>query len=147
MASEEHAAEGATGYIVHHLTPLSVGEGFWTLHLDTLFFSAVLGALFIWFFKVAAEKATIGVPGTSQAFVEMIIEFVDQQVKDTFHGKSELIAPLGLTIFVWVFVSSLIAWFIIKSVIGLRVTEEEEYEGVDLSECGMEAYPEFVSQK
>lgn len=37
MASEEHAAEGATGYIVHHLTPLSVGEGFWTLHLDTLF--------------------------------------------------------------------------------------------------------------
>ena len=52
-----------------------------------------------------------------------------------------------LTIFVWVFVSSLIAWFIIKSVIGLRVTEEEEYEGVDLSECGMEAYPEFVSQK
>ncbi len=52
-----------------------------------------------------------------------------------------------LTIFVWVFVSSLIAWFIIKTIIGLRVTEEEEYEGVDLSECGMEAYPEFVSQK
>jgi len=52
-----------------------------------------------------------------------------------------------LTIFVWVFVTSLIAWFIIKAIIGLRVTEEEEYEGVDLSECGMEAYPEFVSQK
>jgi F0F1-type ATP synthase membrane subunit a len=53
MATEAHAAEGATGYIVHHLTPLSVGEGFWSLHLDTLFFSAVLGALFVWFFKVA----------------------------------------------------------------------------------------------
>lgn len=52
---------------------------------------------------MAAERATTGVPGTSQAFVEMIIEFVDQQVKDTFHGKSELITPLGLTIFVWVF--------------------------------------------
>ncbi len=52
-----------------------------------------------------------------------------------------------LTIFVWVFFTSLIAWFIIKAIIGLRVTEEEEYEGVDLSECGMEAYPEFVSQK
>lgn len=103
MATEAHAAEGATGYIVHHLTPLSVGEGFWSLHLDTLFFSAVLGALFVWFFKVAAEKATIGVPSTSQAFVEMIIEFVDQQVKDTFHGRSELIAPLALTIFIWVF--------------------------------------------
>jgi Amt family ammonium transporter len=49
-------------------------------------------------------------------------------------------------IFIWVFVSSLIFWFIIKAVIGLRVSEEEEYEGVDLAECGMEAYPEFVSQ-
>lgn len=99
MASEG----GSTGYIVHHLTPLSVGEGFWTLHLDTLFFSAVLGALFIWFFKTVAEKVTTGVPGLAQNFAEMLIEFVDQQVKDTFHGKSKLIAPLGLTIFCWVF--------------------------------------------
>ncbi|MEE3116594.1 MAG: ammonium transporter, partial [Pseudomonadota bacterium] len=52
-----------------------------------------------------------------------------------------------LTIFVWVFVTSLIVWSILKAVIGLRVSEEEEYEGVDLSECGMEAYPEFVSSK
>jgi Amt family ammonium transporter len=49
----------------------------------------------------------------------------------------------ALTIFVWVFVSSLIVWLIIKAIMGVRVTEEEEYEGVDLSECGMEAYPEF----
>jgi len=49
-------------------------------------------------------------------------------------------------IFVWVFVTSIIFWFIIKTIIGLRVSEEEEYEGVDLAECGMEAYPEFVSQ-
>src|SRR5690554_6072601 len=53
----------------------------------------------------------------------------------------------ALTIFVWVFVTSLIVWGIIKVAIGLRVTEDEEYEGVDLSECGMEAYPEFVSNK
>jgi len=99
MASEG----GSTGYIVHHLTPLSVGEGFWTLHLDTLFFSAVLGTLFIWFFKSVAEKVTTGVPGLAQNFAEMMIEFVDQQVKDTFHGESKLIAPLGLTIFCWVF--------------------------------------------
>ncbi len=52
-----------------------------------------------------------------------------------------------LTIFVWVFVTSLIAWGIIKAVIGLRVSEEIEYEGVDVAECGMEAYPEFVSAK
>ena len=98
MASEG----GATGYIVHHLTPLTVGEGFWTLHLDTLFFSAVLGAVFILFFKTVAEKVTTGVPGFAQNFAEMLIEFVDQQVKDTFHGESKLIAPLGLTIFCWV---------------------------------------------
>jgi len=53
----------------------------------------------------------------------------------------------AITIFVWVFVASLIVWGILKAVMGLRVTEEEEYEGVDLSECGMEAYPEFVSGK
>ena len=99
MASEG----GATGYIVHHLTPLSVGEGFWTLHLDTLFFSAALGALFIWFFKSVAEHATSGVPGLAQNLAETLIEFVDTQVKDTFHGHSDLIAPLALTIFCWVF--------------------------------------------
>ncbi len=52
-----------------------------------------------------------------------------------------------LTIFVWVFVTSIVAWLIIKAVIGIRVTEEEEFEGVDISECGMEAYPEFVTAK
>jgi Amt family ammonium transporter len=52
----------------------------------------------------------------------------------------------ALTIFVWVFVTSGIVWFAIKAIMGLRVTEEEEAEGVDLSECGMEAYPEFVNQ-
>ncbi len=102
MATEAHA-EGATGYIIHHLTSLTVGEGFWALNLDTLFFSAVLGALFVWFFKMAADKATAGVPGLVQNFVEMLIEFVDTQVKDSFHGKNTLIAPLALTIFCWVF--------------------------------------------
>jgi F-type H+-transporting ATPase subunit a len=94
---------GATAYIVHHLTPLSVGEGFWTLHLDTLFFSAVLGSLFILFFKSVADRVTAGVPGPAQNLAEMLVEFVDNQVKDTFHGRNELIAPLALTIFCWVF--------------------------------------------
>lgn len=99
MASEG----GAQAYIVHHLTPLSVGEGFWTLHLDTLFFSAVLGGLFAWTFKTVAEKATADEPDMLQNCAEMIFEFVDQQVKDSFHGTSKLIAPLALTIFCWVF--------------------------------------------
>ncbi len=99
MASEG----GSTGYIVHHLTPLSTGEGFWTLHLDSLFWSAVLGALFVCFFKTAADKATTETPGLVQNFAEMMIEFVDGQVKDSFHGRSKLIAPLALTVFCWVF--------------------------------------------
>lgn len=103
MATETHDTGGATGYIVHHLTPLSAGDGFWTFHLDTLFFSVALGALFIFIFKTAADKATSGVPGMLQNFVEMLVEFVDNQVKDSFHGRSALIAPLALSIFCWVF--------------------------------------------
>ena len=61
--------------------------------------------------------------------------------------SSTLIGQLigAATIFVWVFATSLIVWFIIKLVIGIRVSEEEEYEGVDVAECGVEAYPEFVT--
>jgi F-type H+-transporting ATPase subunit a len=102
MATEAHGTGGATGYIVHHLTPLSTGEGFWTFHWDTLFFSAVLGIFFLVLFRKAAEHATSGVPGPLQNFAEMLVEFVDGQVKDAFHGHSVLIAPLSLTIFVWI---------------------------------------------
>ena len=103
MASAEHETGGATGYIVHHLTDLKIGEGFWTFNLDTLFFAGLLGFIFVFVFKKAAESATSGVPGPLQNFVEMIVEFVDTQVKDSFHGRSALIAPLALTIFCWVF--------------------------------------------
>ncbi len=127
MATEAHAAEGATGYIVHHLTPFSVGEGFWALHLDTLFFSAVLGGLFVWFFKSVAESATTGVPGLAQNFVEMIIEFVDQQVKDSFHGDSKLIAPLALTIFCWVFLWNFMDLFPVDLIPGVASMMGVEY--------------------
>lgn len=90
------------GYIKHHLTNASVGEGFWTWHVDTLVWSILLGLVFILSFRSVAKKATAGVPGKFQCFVEMIVEFVGQSVKDTFHGKNPLIAPLALTIFVWV---------------------------------------------
>lgn len=104
MATEAHGSGGgATGYIVHHLTTLSTGEGFWTFHLDTLFFSVILGFVFLLLFKKAAESATSDVPNGFQNFAEMIVEFVDTQVKDSFHGRSPLIAPLALSIFCWVF--------------------------------------------
>lgn len=99
------STEGLTTseYIQHHLTNLHSGEGFWSLHLDTLFFSIVLGLLIFGTMWLATRKATAGVPGKLQNFVEMVVGMVDAQVKDTFHGKSDLIAPLALTIFVWIF--------------------------------------------
>lgn len=99
------SAEGqtTTEYIQHHLTNLHVGEGFWALHLDTLLVSAVLGLIVFGSMWLATRKATAGVPGGMQNFVEMVVSMVDAQVKDTFHGKNELIAPLALTIFVWIF--------------------------------------------
>jgi F-type H+-transporting ATPase subunit a len=91
-----------SGYIQHHLTNASVGEGFWALHIDTLAWSIGLGLLFILSFRAVAKKATTGVPSKWQACVEIVVEFVDDTVKSTYHGKSPLIAPLALTIFVWV---------------------------------------------
>ncbi|HET7812477.1 MAG TPA: F0F1 ATP synthase subunit A [Steroidobacteraceae bacterium] len=102
----EHAAEHAPSgseYIVHHLANLSHGEGFWTFHLDSIFFSVLLGLLFVGSFWLAARKLTAdGVPRGFQSFVEVMVEFVDSQVRDTFHGTSRLIAPLALTIFCWI---------------------------------------------
>jgi F-type H+-transporting ATPase subunit a len=102
MSSTAHA-QTPTEYIVHHLTNLTYGQGFWTLNVDTLFFSILLGLIFFWIFRRVAVRAVSGVPGGLQNFVEIMVEFADRQVKDTFHGKSDLIAPLALTIFCWVF--------------------------------------------
>ncbi len=68
-----------------------------------MFWSVLLGLLFVFVFRRVAKKATTGVPGRGQATVDAIIEFVDQSVKDGFHAKNAMIAPLALTIFVWVF--------------------------------------------
>lgn len=89
-------------YIHHHLTYWTVGHGFWSLNLDTLLVSVGLSALFIIFLWLVARRATAGVPGKWQNAVEMLVEFVDNQVKETFHGRNKLIAPMALTIFVWV---------------------------------------------
>jgi len=105
MSAVEHAAEHAPSgseYIVHHLGNLKHGEGFWTFNLDSIFFSVLLGLLFVGSFWLVARKATTGVPGKFQNFVELMVEFVDTQVRDTFHGSSKLIAPLALTIFSWI---------------------------------------------
>jgi len=101
----------AGGYIQHHLEHLHLNlhnftfsdGGFWTLNLDTFGVSVVVGILFLMLFRIAAKHVTYRTPGKLQAFVEIIIEFINKSVKEAFHGKSNLIAPLACTIFVWIF--------------------------------------------
>ncbi len=100
----ESGAPTSTEYIVHHLTNLKVGEGFWTLHLDTLIVSGLLGMVVFGFMMMLARKASSGVPSGWQNFIEMVVSMVDTQVRDTFHARSNLVTPLAITIFIWVFV-------------------------------------------
>ncbi|WP_058534288.1 F0F1 ATP synthase subunit A [Legionella saoudiensis] len=102
----------STNYIKHHLTYLTYnvsemkmgpGGGFWTLNLDTLFFSITMGIIVCGLMYFGARKVTTGVPGKLQNFAEVMLQFADNQVKDCFHGKNKLIGPLALTIFLWVF--------------------------------------------
>ena len=120
MASEDgHGAQTSGDYIAHHLQNLQVckvdGEWVWNqcagnamaVNVDSMAFSVVLGLLFIGIFRSVAKKVSTGTPGKMQAFVEIVIDFIDSSVKDIFHGKDKLIAPLALTIFVWVFFMNL----------------------------------------
>ncbi len=123
MASEQ--GQTASEYIQHHLTHLTYGRypdghwgfahsvediramGFWSVNVDTLSWSIGLGILFLFLFRIAARSVTSGVPGAWQNCVETIVGFVDTSVKESFHGKNDLIAPLSLTIFVWIFLMNL----------------------------------------
>ena len=114
-----------TGYIKHHLQNLAYGQhpdgtwglahsaaearemGFWAIHLDTMFWSVALGALFVWLFGKAARKATADTPRGWLNFVEWVIEFIDDNVRGSFSGKNDLIAPLSLTLFVWILMMNL----------------------------------------
>ncbi|MDG2502404.1 MAG: F0F1 ATP synthase subunit A [Porticoccaceae bacterium] len=119
MAGENPAS--TTEYIQHHLTNLVYGNhpengwgfahgaqeaaemGFMAIHVDSMAWSIGLGILFCWIFRSAAKRATTGVPSGMLNFVELIVEFIDGAVKDSFHGSNKMVAPLALTIFVWIF--------------------------------------------
>ncbi len=111
MATE--ATHSAGSYILHHLTFLQLdlrtwkivegSSGFWVLNLDSVFFSLLLAAIFIVMFGSAARKASTGVPGKWQNFIEMCIGFVDSQVKDAYHHGARFVAPMALLIAFWVF--------------------------------------------
>ncbi len=113
-------------YIEHHLTNLTYGMnpetgawgfahsaeeaaamGFWAFHVDSLGWSIGLGAIFLWLFRKAAAGATAGVPGGLQNVVEMLVDFISETADSIFQHKNDLVAPLALTIFVWVFLMNL----------------------------------------
>ncbi|MGL6047120.1 MAG: F0F1 ATP synthase subunit A [Vogesella sp.] len=98
-------ASNATDYIKHHLTFWNSSHegGFSSLHVDSFSVSLILGFLFAGVFAYVARNAKLENPGKLQLFVESIVEMVDTQVKEIFHAKSKVIAPLALTIFCWVF--------------------------------------------
>jgi F-type H+-transporting ATPase subunit a len=100
-------APSASEYIIHHLGHLSTHHqekivDFSIINMDTIFWSVAMGVLGCLFMFFAARKATSGVPGRFQAFVEMIVELVEDQSKAIVHGDRTFIAPLALTVFVWV---------------------------------------------
>lgn len=121
MASEQTSAE----YIKHHLTNWTYGKhpengwsfahdakeaaemGFMAVHVDTMFWSIALGFLFIWLFRKAAKTASADTPAPWQNFVEWVCEFIDTSVRGSFTGKNDIVAPLALTIFIWVFLMNL----------------------------------------
>jgi F-type H+-transporting ATPase subunit a len=118
--AQEHAIQTSGEYIKHHLQNLTFGKlpdgswgvahsieeakemGFWAINLDSMFFAIVLGVVFTYIFRKAAKHATTGIPGGLQNFIEWVTEFIDTQVRGSFSAKSDVIAPLALTIFVWI---------------------------------------------
>ncbi|MDP6375722.1 MAG: F0F1 ATP synthase subunit A [Pseudomonadales bacterium] len=122
MASE---AQTSAEYIRHHLTNLTYGQlpdgswgfahsaeeagsmGFWSINVDSMAWSVGLGLVFLILFRAAAAKATAGVPGGLQNAVEMVMEFIDDLAESIFMHSNDLIAPMALTIFVWVFFMNL----------------------------------------
>ncbi len=122
MASESITS---SEYIKHHLQNLTFGKlpdgtlglaqdpeqakamGFWAINVDTLGFALLLGILFLYFFSRVAKSATVNVPGGSQNFVEWIIEFIDSSVRGSFSSRNIMVAPLALTIFIWIFLMNL----------------------------------------
>jgi len=132
-------------YIKHHLQNMTYGQhpelgwkmaetaeeaaemGFMAIHLDTMGWSIGMGLVFLFFFRMAAKRATTGVPGALQNFVEVCVEFVDNLVKETFHGKNALIAPLALTIFVWIFLMNSLKWLPVDWIPGLAHAMGADY--------------------
>ena len=111
----------STEYIKHHLTNLTFGQhadghwgmahsveeagemGFWAINVDSMFFSILLGVIFLYVFRKVAKSASTGVPTGLQNFAEWIIDFINESVRGSFSAKNDMVAPLSFTIFLWIF--------------------------------------------
>jgi Amt family ammonium transporter len=114
--------------------------------LATLF--GAIGGVLVVFSILTLDKLKIDDP-VGAISVHGVVGLLGLMLVPVTNGDSSFSGQLigAVTIFAWVFITSLIVWGALKAIMGIRVTEEEEYEGVDLSECGMEAYPEFITAK
>jgi len=104
-AGAEHAAGGEAhkGYIEHHLTNWNFGEGFMSINLDTMIMSILCGVAVILFGRYIQKRITEGVPAGAQNFMEMVVEFVNKNVEDNYPGHNPIVAPIGITVFLWIF--------------------------------------------
>lgn len=105
---EDGTVVGEAGqWVLAHGGAEAAAMGFNAIHIDSMFWSITLGIVFCWLFRKVAKKAEAGVPSKAVNAAEMVVEFVDNTVRDTFHGHNKMVAPLALTIFVWVFLMNL----------------------------------------
>jgi F-type H+-transporting ATPase subunit a len=146
-------------YITHHLQNLTFGNhpehgwglahsaqeakemGFWAFHVDTLFWALLLGLAFFLVFGRVARQANSGVPSRFQAAIEMIVEFVDNSVRETFHGTSKFIAPLALTLFVWIFFMNFMDLIPVDWLPALAGAGGEAFFGVDSAHVYQKVVP------
>ena len=132
---ERHTEQGvevlqADTWTMAHGGQEATDMGFWAIHVDSMIWSIGLGSLFCWMFLRAAKKAHTGVPPGWLNFVEMIVDFIDGAVKDSFHGRNKMVAPLAITIFVWVFLMNLMDLLPVDLIPTLLMMAGVEYQKI-----------------
>ena len=101
--TEGPATDNPVQYISHHLQPLQVGSGFWQINVDTIFFSLLIASIVMFISYRVGQRIQVGAPSGVQNVLETLIDFVNDLVKEAFPKPNKIVGPLGLTIFLWVF--------------------------------------------
>ena len=140
----EHATAGPAEYIAHHLSFMQhpVGQGdFWTLNVDSIVVSILLGLVSLGFLAWVSRGATAGVPSRRQAFVEMIFDFIDSQVVGIYHGdRHRFVAPLAMATFIWVILMNAMDFIpadIISAIVSVFPHTEHGFRAVPTADTNM----------